>query len=437
MSLRMGKDDFSSQRLTRKLLFGILLLALITRLGGVIILQSWEVEESSRFGFRDGEVGEALATGQGFSWPANGSYNPKKSTTPTSWQAPVYPFIMAAFFKLFGVFSQASRIALILFQIFISILLCWLLFVSGKLIFNTWAGLLAALIFAFYPPALHLTIEKVCSSNLFVLLLILFVVLCIRLDEKLDVTNSILAGFIFGIAALTDPVIFAFFPFALAWLLARKTSELKKRLPSVALVVLSVCVTIAPWQIRNYLVFDQVFLIKSNFSRELFLGNFDSGADYLEEQQDNSELDEGEMDKVYWGKSLEAILDHPFQFSGNIYKRFKFYWTQLPRPSVISGGVEGSAGVDGFSGLKELMTGAAYLFVVITGIAGICLGLSRSRGAFLVFLAVLSLPVPYYLTWFSRFRYRFPTEVILIVFAGLVLYELVDFTVKKVQARGR
>ncbi len=436
MSSRMGKDDLSSRRLARKLLFWILLLALVARLGAMIILQSWEVEESSRFGFRDGEIGEALATGQGFSWPADGSYNPKKSTTPTSWQAPVYPFIMAAFFKLFGVFSQESRLALILFQILISLLLCWLLFVSGKLIFNPWTGLLAALIFAFYPPALHLTIEKVCSSSLFVLLLILFVVLCIRLDEKLDIKTSILAGFIFGTAALTDPVIFAFFPFALAWLSAGRASELKQRLPVVFLVVLTVCITIAPWQIRNYLVFDQVFLIKSNFSRELFMGNFDSSTAHLEEQRYRSEMDEGETDKVYWAKSLDAILAQPFQFTASIYERFKFYWTQLPRPSGISDGVRGSAGVGGFSGLKELLTGAAYLFILLSGLAGICLGVAKGRGAFLLFLAIASMPVPYYLTWFTRFRYRFPTEVILIVFAGLALYELADFTVKRLQARG-
>jgi 4-amino-4-deoxy-L-arabinose transferase-like glycosyltransferase len=411
MEIGIKDDCFFDRTFFKKALFGIIAFAFFIRISGMIALQSWEADGFTPYGFRDGEIGSALAAGQGFSWPDNSSYNQNKLSEPTAWQAPVYPLIIAAVFKFFGTFSVASRIVLLVFQIFISVLMCGLLLISGKKIFNLWVGLFAALMLVFYPPALHLTIDKISSSNLFVCLLLLFILQCVRVDENPTGSKSIVAGFIFGIAALTDPVILALLPFALGWLIFKSSGELKKRITSSVLICLALCMTISPWQIRNYLVFDQLFLIKSNFSRELFIGNFASDKSSENEKQYQATLDEGERDRIYLEKSLDSIQQNPTLIVHKIYGRILLYWTDLPRRSTIN-----------VEGLKELAAGISYLFLLVLGVAGICLSVAKSRKSRLLFLVILSMPIPYYLTWFTHFRYRFPIEPALMVFAGYSIF---------------
>lgn len=398
----------------RKCLLFIVVIAIIIRLLGMLIFQHWDFKDNKRFGFRDGEIGSALAAGQGFSWPYNSPYNPGKPPEPTAWQPPVYPLIIAAAFKAFGIYSTSSKVVLMMIQIIISALICVLIFLIGRRVFNVWVGLLAALMIALYPTALHLTIQKICSSNIFLLLLLLFIFQFFKLAEAPTIKKSILAGLTFGIAILTDPVVVAFFPFALGWLLFRERAELKTRIISAALVFLAVCTIISPWQIRNYLVFDRFFLIKSNFSRELFMGNYGSNASLTSERQYMATLDEGERSKLYQKKALDSILNNPEQLIRQICNRFFRYWTVLP--------VHNYRGAN-TNGIKEQIAGISYLIIIALGIVGLCLSSLRSREVQLLVVAILSLPVPYYLTWFTHFRYRFPVEPILIIFASFAMYQ--------------
>lgn len=381
----------------------------------MLILQTWEADGNKRFGFRDGEIASALASGLGFSWPDNSAYNPGKPPEPTAWQAPVYPLIIAATFKAFGIYSTASKVVLIIIQIIISALSCVLLFLIGRRVFDKWVGLLATLILALYPSALHLTIQKICSSNLFVLVLLLLIFQFFKLAEVPTLKKSILAGVTFGIAVLTDPIIGAFFPFAIGWLFLRAPAERRTRIISVAFVLLALCATISPWQIRNHLVFGRFFFIKSNFSREFFLANYGTPTSFIEEGQYWGTLDEGQRSSLYEKKAVDSMLNNPGQLARRSYRRFVRYWTATPR--------EGESRRMKTVGMKERVAGMAYLTVFILGTAGLCLTLLRGRHVQLLVMAILSLPIPFYLTWLTRFRYRFPIEPILMVFAGYAIYQ--------------
>jgi hypothetical protein len=59
------------------------------------------------FGWEMGRIGRSLAQGQGFS-------NPFSATTgPTAWEPPLYPFLIAGVFQLFGIYTHASAIVLL------------------------------------------------------------------------------------------------------------------------------------------------------------------------------------------------------------------------------------------------------------------------------------------------------------------------------------
>ena len=49
-----------------------------------------------------GRVARSIAQGHGFSSPYEGN------TGPTAWEPPLYPYLMAGVFKLFGIYSQRS-----------------------------------------------------------------------------------------------------------------------------------------------------------------------------------------------------------------------------------------------------------------------------------------------------------------------------------------
>src|ERR1700679_3427372 len=58
------------------------------------------------FGFEAGRIARSLATGQGCGNPLNGM------SGPTGWVPPVYPLLMAAAFKVFGVYTRGAALAL-------------------------------------------------------------------------------------------------------------------------------------------------------------------------------------------------------------------------------------------------------------------------------------------------------------------------------------
>ena len=97
-------------------LLWIIIFAVIVRILLMIILQSWEFDGQRRYGHRAGEIGSALASGQGFSWPEDSTYVLDDTIKRTSWEAPVYPIIFAVTFKLFGIYSKFSALVLIFFK---------------------------------------------------------------------------------------------------------------------------------------------------------------------------------------------------------------------------------------------------------------------------------------------------------------------------------
>jgi hypothetical protein len=65
------------------------------------------VRENLPFGYELGAVAASIASGHGFSsplrWFASG---------PTAWFAPIYPYLAAGVFKLFGIYSYKSYLVL-------------------------------------------------------------------------------------------------------------------------------------------------------------------------------------------------------------------------------------------------------------------------------------------------------------------------------------
>jgi len=185
------------------------------------------------------------------------------------------------------------------------------------------------------------------------------------------------------------------------------------------------CLAISPWLVRNYLTFGQFTFIKSNFGNELYVGikqylGRDNGDE--SSSQDIGSVSFRKFNRTVLEESNEVtrngfllrqammfIAEHPLRFAQQVMRRFARYWTFM-RP---------------YPGWQATISLTIYLTVLLLALAGIILSKAKGRDVQLVLLFLLSLPFPYYLTVAHIFRYRFPVEPILLIFAAYTLYRIV------------
>src|SRR5215467_4156915 len=97
------------------------------------------------FGWEEGRISRSIASGEGFSSPLFGN------TGPTAWTTPVYPYLLAAIFRVFGVYSRASAWAMLTLNCLFSALTCIPVYFIGKRCFDRSSALWAAAIWALFP----------------------------------------------------------------------------------------------------------------------------------------------------------------------------------------------------------------------------------------------------------------------------------------------
>jgi len=390
---------------SRCLLIGVLLVALVARLTVALATQSWNFpakDDYWSFGHEMGRIARSLAIGKGFA-----SHSKTQETGPTAWMPPVYPFLMGGVFAVFGPYSTTSALVLEGLQTLLALVSCALLYRIGNRLFAPSVGLLAALMLAVYPPALHFSVQKIWSTYLFVFCLLLTLVQIWSLAHKPSWPQSLLTGVGFGFTSLVDPVFFAFWPFALLWFGWRGRADWRVRLQYGAGVVLMLAATLSPWLIRNYMVFDRFVFIKSNVGYILWAVNTSPSsakAEYAEVQG----ADEGRREHFYQ-QAFRHIWQQPWPFVHGVLQRGVDFWTLTKTKGRVAG----------------VVTRIAFLLLVVAGLAGLVLSLGKGHEVELLILAVLTLPLPYYLLVFNHLRCRFPVEVLLMIFAGYAMVRMI------------
>ena len=91
-------------------------------------------DDHFNFGFEAGRIAEALVTGFGYSDPfANVVL---AHTGPTAWLPPVYPLLVAAVFRVFGIYTAASAWVLLAINCVFSALTAMAVWEIGARCFN-------------------------------------------------------------------------------------------------------------------------------------------------------------------------------------------------------------------------------------------------------------------------------------------------------------
>ena len=357
-------------------------------------------EKNFDFGFEMGRIGRSLADGQGLSNPFN------ETTGPTAWEPPLYPFLIAGVFKLFGVYSRASALILLSLNSIFSALTCIPIFVIARRCFDERVAVWTSWTWALLPSVIFWCTRWVWETSLAALLLAVIFWLTLSMVDRHGLKPWLEFGLLWGVAALTNTALLSFLPVSALWIWYHRAKLSKRSLAGIVLASLIFVACIAPWLFRNYRTFGQFVFIRSNFGAELRLGN-GPGADgtwmdYLHPTKNASEMrryqEFGELAYVAERKreALDFIRADYARFAGLSVKRFIYYWAGLPKPSE--------------NPILGLLRNSLFLASSVLAFWGLGRALRRHMpGAWLFFGLVLSYPMVYYFV-FPHPRYRHPIE---------------------------
>ena len=394
----------------------IVAIALLLRLGWIVVGHTYKFKGADAnfgFGWEMGRIGASLASGHGFSNP----FGP--STGPTAWEPPLYPYLTAAVFDVFGIYSKASAFVLLTLNSAFSALTCIPIFLIARRLFSEKVAIGSAWAWALLPNVMFWSTRWVWETSLSTLLLTTIFWLALTLEDRDGWLSWIEFGLLWGLTALNSTSLLSFLPAAGLWAWYRRAQRGKRSLAGVVLASVVFLACIAPWLVRNERTFGRFIFIRDNFGAELRLGN-GNGADgtwmeYLHPTQDVYAMRQyqsmGELAYIAMRKrqALDYIrADYP-RFARLCLKRFIYFWAGPPKATLP----------------WWLNDAKNSLFLASSILMFWGLGRAlrmRKPGAWLLFWLILLYPAIYYFV-FPAPRYRVPVEPEMTILAVFLFTE--------------
>ena len=355
-------------------------------------------------------LAKSLLDGQGYSFTEKW-YPFTPANTPTSHWSFVYPLYLAGIYAITGYHPLIARL---IQTVICGALLCFLVYKIGRRTVSKETGLVAAALAAVYGYFIYYN-AALMTETFFIVLVLLTLHLSMELKENPAPMLWIGLGFSLGLAALLRQTILLFAPFLLFWLYL----ELRTRglvwwhiVAPVAVIIFM----IAPWTIRNYLLYEQFLLLNSNAGYALYASNNPNlGTDWRNDlvvipiPKELAGQNEAELDRALTRKGIEYILSDPERYLLlTLDKTLEFFWFW---PSSDSSRI---------SNLNRVLSFGLYLPFMILGLI---LSVSRWRNFIPLYLFMVIHTGIHLLSWPAP-RYRLSVDAVSMVFAALALLEL-------------
>jgi len=226
-----------------------------------------EVLRTVPFQSETGHIAYSLAAGKGYSSPF------ERDTGPTAWLAPVYPLLIAALFKIFGIYSRAAFFAAVFLNILFSSAACVPIFYAAKRVAGVEVASLSAWLWALFTNAIMMPYEWIWDTSLTALLAATILWATLELAESRRWRDWCGYGLLWGLALMTNPALASLFPLLMGWLIYRARREGRWHLAKPAFAAALALLCCVPWTVRNYVVFHRFIPLRSNFGFELYVGN--------------------------------------------------------------------------------------------------------------------------------------------------------------------
>jgi len=199
------------------------------------------------------EIAQNLAEGRGFVWDDGSPAN----------ETPGYPYFLAVMYSIVGHNYIVVKIIQLLLVGLISV---FVYFICKRLNLKFAFAISAGLITAIWPYFL-LYSSLVLPEILLALFLIISMYLLLLFQKTPTYLKSASLGIVFGLSALTRPMVLLL-PFLITAGILIFIKKFRKPKPLLKLMVLLVLfiVTLAPWTIRNYREFNELTPVQSEIS---------------------------------------------------------------------------------------------------------------------------------------------------------------------------
>jgi 4-amino-4-deoxy-L-arabinose transferase-like glycosyltransferase len=314
----------------------IFLLALVLRAAPNVWLEwnepGWHASHINELEFYYDDVARSLIAGKGFVHSVNPrspdspyGFNPG---TPFHFVPPLYAWLLGIEYFVFGPNVLVAK----LIHSAIDAFVCVLLFMIGIRILDRRTALVAAALYAIYPLTI-VTSTRLYYQTLLNLALC-WIVLC--LASRVTFKNGMWTGIAVGLSALAKPVTL---PLILLAPLVRMLEGIKLEVPlkpyivwSTAVLIASV-LTLTPWTIRNYLIFDRFVPVQSDTAAGYVLlqGSTDAYIDLdvatLHRQYgDKLGFREDQFSSVALQNHLNHLRSNPFDYGRFLAKKFALAW---------------------------------------------------------------------------------------------------------------
>ncbi len=229
-------------------IYWILLLALVLRLILFLYIQiynpdaMWAPDTIASYQ----KVAMNLLQNHNFSSSDSEPFEPDVRITPG------YPLMMAMVYFIFGIRPAFVVIP----QIILSVIMVFIVYKLGVVLYNQRAGLLSAFLLAIEPTSVYYS-NVLLTETLFSFLLICFIFLSIKTYvrcEKINLNKVLLASFILALATFTRPISYYLtIPISIVFLIYFvKNLDLRKSIILFVSFILVQIIIIGGWQLRNY-----------------------------------------------------------------------------------------------------------------------------------------------------------------------------------------
>lgn len=350
-------------------------------------------------GYEMTHAAASLASGNGFSSPF------QQPTGPTAALPPGYPALLSVIFRLFGTMTLASAWVAVGLNLVFSAATGLAIFHLAKRTVGENAGIIAAWIWAVYPPVILSATFHVWDTSLTILLAAVGCLVATYLETG-GWKMWLLHGALWGMGALVNPSLLTIYGVLFAWACWRQQRHRMAWRRNAAIAVMVLVAVMGPWVVRNYRLFHRLVPVRTNFGLELWVGNHDGADGYfrvlLHPLGSTAEMRQyqqrGEADYMAWKQHLAVVFmeQHPAAFLRLTRLRISCFW----------GGVYDS----GYA--------AVVLPTTLLGLWGLLLlGRHNRELMWLYALPLVFYPLPYYLTH-ADLRFRLPAEPLLACLTG-------------------
>jgi len=327
---------------------------------------------------------------------------------------PLYPYFIAAFHWSFGTLTAVKGAQIVVSAASIAAVGR----VAGR-VFGESAGLAAAAITAFYPDLVWFSVHFWCET-LFLTLLFWAFERLLEADARASTRVAVVAGVLWGLAALARETGLYFTPLAALWLAWRPSAGGGPR--RAAAFLIAAVLTIAPWTYRNWAVLHAFVPVATSGGLALYQGN--SGLTRQEVYDQYEAVEGGRIAQYRWARrmGIKAIWGRqPAWIFEKLRDEMPRFWEADSLALIhIKRGAYGNVSVGAAFAVWAIVV-LPYLALLGFFVAGlVALRLERRNLLLLVFLVFYNL---LHVATHAFARYRLPIMPVVFVVAAYAFVE--------------